>query len=391
MMALEGIKVLDMTRLLPGPVCSLLLADYGADVLKVEDTQQGDHMRWIKPFAKRESIYYLAINRNKKSIKLNLKSSEGKEIFKKLVQKYDVVIESFRPGVMDRLGVGYSELRKINPGLVYCALSGYGQSGPLVNKVGHDLNYLALGGLLGLNGLRGGSPTPPGVQIADLGAGAMMCAFGILTALLAREKTGKGQFIDVAMFDGVIFWLAMQISKYALDGENPACGMQTFTGKYPSYNVYETKDGKYISLGNVEFKFWERFCRIIQREDLIEEHLPEGQKQEEVLKILQDIFKSKTRGEWETMLEDVETCFEPVNEIGEVFSHPQVQHRQMIVDQIHPTEGQIKQVGFPVKLSETPGALRMPPPGYGEHSEAILRELGYSPEAVTRLKQDGVI
>lgn len=391
MMALEGIKVLDLTRLLPGPVCSMMLADYGADVLKVEDTTQGDHMRWIAPFAKEEGLYYLAINRNKKSIKVNLKTPEGKEIFKKLVQQSDVVLESFRPGVMDRLGLGYTELSKINPRLVYCALSGFGQNGPNVNRVGHDINYLALGGLLGFNGPRGGAPTPPGVQIADLGAGTFMCVFGILTALLARNNTGKGQYVDVSMFDGVIFWLAMQITRHAKDGENPTPGMLTFTGKYPSYTVYETKDKKYISLGNVEFKFWENFCKAINREDLIKEHLPEGEKLEEVLKTVQDIFKSKTRAEWEELLNDVETCFEPVYEISEVIAHPQVKAREMIVEQIHPVEGTIREVGFPVKFSATPASLRMPPPRYGEHTELILQDLGYDTAVINDFRNKGII
>lgn len=265
---IKGLKMLDLSRLLPGPYCSLLLADLGMEVLKVEEPGQGDYIRKIGPIRRKESAYFLAVNRNKKSMTLDLKMEESKEIFYRLTQSYDIVLESFRPGVMDRLGIGYEELKKRNPHVILCSLSGYGQSGPYRERSGHDINYIGLGGILEITGQRNGPPIIPGVQIADIGGG-MMAAIAILAAVIHREKTGEGQFLDISMLDGIISWLSVLAGKYFVDENLPQRGNMRITGRYACYQVYQTKDGRYMSLGALEEKFWKNFCEALGREDLI--------------------------------------------------------------------------------------------------------------------------
>ena len=272
--ALKGVKVLDLSRLLPGGFCSLLLADFGAEVLKVEDTGMGDYVRWAIPKYEgaeesAASAYFLALNRGKKSIRINLKSDEGKDVLLKLVEEYDVVLESFRPGVLDRLGVGYERMKQENPRLVYCAISGYGQDGPYRDRSGHDMNYLGLVGMLGLTGDKDGPPVQAAGQIADLGGGALMAAFGILAALRERDRSGEGQFVDISMADGALSWLAMVAAKYFADKTPPHRGDLELAGSLVCYRPYACADG-YVTLGALEPKFWQAWCRGIGREDLIE-------------------------------------------------------------------------------------------------------------------------
>jgi len=326
---LEGIRVLDLTRLLPGPYCTMLLADLGAEVIKIESPHEGDHMRWIEPKVNGTGVYFLALNRNKKSTTLNLKNPTGVKIFKALAKTAQVVFESFRPGVLDRLGVGYKALKEVNTGIIFCSLSGFGQSGPYKLKPGHDLNYISIGGLQGLNGNREGVLVPPAVQIADIGCGAMTCAVSILGALVGRERTGEGQYLDVSMLDGVVSWMSSAIAKYYAEGEPPAPGRQTFSGEFPSYHIYKTKDGKYVSLGCVEAKFWVNFCEAVGRPELSGFHLPHGEKQKEVFEEVEKIFLTKKRDEWVQFLDGVDTCFAPVNDISETVSDPQVLHRDL--------------------------------------------------------------
>lgn len=387
---LKGIRILDLTRLLPGPYCTLLLGDLGAEVIKVESPHEGDHMRWIEPKVNGMGVYFLTLNRNKKSITLNLKSPTGVNIFKTLSKTADVVFESFRPGVLDRLGVGYEALKEVNPGIVFCSLSGFGQGGPYKLKPGHDLNYISIGGLQGLNGNREGLLVPPAVQIADLGCGAMTCAVSILGALLGRERTGEGAYLDVPMLDGIVSWMSQAIAWYYAEGNSPEPGRQTFSGGFPSYHIYKTKDGKYVSLGCVEEKFWVNFCEAVGRSDLSEFHLPQGQKQEEVFKEVEEIFLTKTRDEWVQFLDGVETCFAPVNDISETISDPQVRHRE-IVTEIDYGEGKMVQVAFPARFSGRKLGMRSPPPKFGEHTEAILKELGYASEEIRELREEKVI
>ena len=384
---LTGLKMLDLSRLLPGPYCSLLLADLGMDVLKIEDPELGDYSRKMGYVRNQDSAFFLALNRNKKSMKLNLKVKEGKEIFYKLIESYDILLESFRPGVMDSLGIGYSELKRRNPRIIFCSLSGYGQDGPYRERSGHDINYIGLGGVLELTGSKEGPPVPPVVQIADIGAGGMMAAIAILASLVHREKTGEGQFLDISMLDGVISWLSMHAGKYFMDGELPERGKMQLTGRYACYQVYPTKDGRYMSLGALEPKFWKNFCEAIKRPDLILKQYIEGVDQERMIEEVKKIFKTKTQREWVDFFKEVDACCEPILTLEEVFQHPQVLQRKMVVECNHPIEGKIRQLGSPIKSSLFSFEIRTPPPSWGEHTLEVLREIGYSDEEIGRLKE----
>ncbi|MFQ6014263.1 MAG: CaiB/BaiF CoA transferase family protein [Anaerolineae bacterium] len=385
--ALSGIRILDLSRQLPGPFCSMLLADMGAEVIKVENPAGGDPARGMLPLLKEESVYFLSINRNKKSIALNLKAVEGREIFLKLVEGADALLEGFRPGTADRLGIGYQDVSRLNPGLVYCSLTGYGQDGPYRDRAGHDVNYIALGGALGLTGRPEGPPVIPAVQVADLG-GALLAALAIVAALLARTRTERGQYIDVAMLDSVMAWLSFDVAKQWADGVPLRRGRMLLSGQYPCYNVYQTKDGQYMSLGALEPEFWANFCRIVGREDLIEHQYDDA---EGILADVQAIFRSRTRAEWVRDLAGQDVCCEPVKTVEEVFTDPQVLHREMYQELEHPTEGPIKQVGVPLKFSGTPATIATPPPCLGQHTAPLLAELGYNEAQIQQLERMGVV
>lgn len=388
---LTGMKILDLSRLLPGPYCSLVLGDLGADVLKIEDPKLGDYMRWWGPRVNKQSAFFLMVNRNKKSMKLNLKTDWGRDIFFRLVRQHDVLLEGFRPGVMERLGLGYEALKEENPGLIYCAITGYGHTGPYRDRAGHDLNYLSLAGVLGTIGPKGGPPVIPGVQIADIGGGAMFAALGILAAYIARQETGKGQFIDVSMLDGSFAWLTVPLGKTLADGEDPKPGDSFLTGRYACYRIYETKDGRYMGLGALEPQFWEAFCKLVNREDLVGYQFAEGEKQTHLISEVSGIFKEKTRQEWIGFLKDTDCCCEPVNSVSEALMDSQLLAREMILEADHPTEGRLKQIGIPVKFSETPGSLRLAPPNHGEHTQEILKGLGYEDGEISDMEKEGVI
>jgi crotonobetainyl-CoA:carnitine CoA-transferase CaiB-like acyl-CoA transferase len=390
---LDGVRVLDLSRLLPGGFCSLLLADFGADVLKVEDTGAGDYVRWAPPLYEgaaesAQGALFLSLNRNKRSIRVNLKSDEGKEVLLRLVRDHDVLLESFRPGVLDRLGVGYERLREENPGLVYCAISGYGQDGPYTARSGHDMNYLGLIGLLGLTGERGGPPIQPAGQIADLGGGALMAAFGILAALRERDRSGEGQVIDVSMADGALSWLAMVAARYFADGVVPHRGDLELAGRLVCYRPYACADG-WVTLGALEPKFWQAWCRGVGREDLIEKQFeaPGSDAHAEV----EAIFLSRTREEWRQFASEHDCCLEPVLDLDEALDSELVRAREMVVELDQPGAGKVKQLGVPVKLSRTPGGVRVPGPVLGEHTDAVLADAGYSADEVAALKESGAV
>jgi alpha-methylacyl-CoA racemase len=391
---LEGVRVLDLSRLLPGGFCSLLLADFGAEVLKVEDTGMGDYVRWAPPYYEgaedsAKSALFLALNRNKRSIRVNLKAQEGKEVLTRLAQEYDVLLESFRPGVLDRLGVGYEALRERNPGLVYCAITGYGQDSPYRDRSGHDMNYLGLIGLLGLTGERDGPPVQPGGQIADIGGGALMAAFGILAALRERDRSGEGQLVDVSMADGALSWLAMVAARYFAEGKVPRRGELELAGGIICYRPYPCRDG-WVTLGALEPKFWQAWCRGVGREDLVERQFepPGSDAHAEV----ERIFMERTRDEWQAFASEVDCCLEPVLDLDEALDSELVRAREMVVELDQPGAAEkVRQLGLPVKLSRTPGGIREPGPPLGAHTDEVLSALGYSGEEVAALKESGAV
>jgi alpha-methylacyl-CoA racemase len=394
---LEGVRVLDLTRLLPGGFCTLLLADLGAEVLKVEDTAGGDYIRWMPPYygGERErqngtaSAYFLGLNRNKLSLKLNLKQPAGREVLLRLAEDYDVLVESFRPGVMERLGVGYDALRERNGGLVYCAISGYGQNSPLRDRSGHDTNYLALGGLLGLTGRRGGPPVQSAGQIADLGGGGLMAAVGILAALHERERSGEGQLVDISMADGALSWLAMVVARYFCEDVVPERGEPELAGGILCYFPYETADGKWMSLGALEPKFWQAWCAGVERPDLVEHQFdhPESEAGEEVARL----FRERTRDEWTAFAGEHDCCLEPVLDLDEALAHEHVRERDLVVELDQPGIGEVRQIGFPIRLSRTPASIARHAPALGEHTEEVLNAIGYDEERIAGLREEGVV
>jgi alpha-methylacyl-CoA racemase len=393
--ALEGVRVLDLSRLLPGGFCSLLLADFGAEVLKVEDTGMGDYVRWAPPYYEgaddsAKSALYLALNRGKRSVRVNLKEERGRDVLLRLVRDYDVLLESFRPGVLDRLGVGYERLREENPGLVYCAITGYGQDGPFRDRSGHDMNYLGLIGLLGLTGERDGPPVQAAGQIADVGGGAQMAAFGILAALRERDRTGEGQFVDVSMSDGALSWLGMVAGRYFAEERAPRRGDLELAGSLVCYRPYACGDG-WVTLGALEPKFWQAWCRGVGHEDLIEKQFdPPGSAAHVAV---QSIFMERTRAQWEAFAGEHDCCLEPVLDLDEALGSELVRAREMVVEHHQPGATEtVRLLGVPIKLSDTPGdAGRRPGPALGEHTAEVLGAAGFSSEQIARLQESGAV
>jgi len=390
---LEGIRVLDLSRLLPGGFCSLLLADFGADVIKVEDTGAGDYIRAWPPYYEgveesARSALFLALNRGKRSIRLDLKTDDGREAFLRAVAQADVVLESFRPGVLDRLGVGYEAMRPVNPAIVYCAITGYGQDGPNRDRSGHDMNYLGLIGLLGLTGERDGPPIQSAGQIADIGGGALMAAFGILAALRERDRSGEGQVVDVAMADGALSWLAMVAARHFAEGVTPQRGDLELAGAIVCYRPYRCADG-WVTLGALEPKFWLAWCRGVGREDLVEQQFASagGAVHREV----EAIFAQRTREQWSAFASEHDCCLEPILDLDEALESELVRAREMVVELDQPGAARpVRLLGLPIKLSRTPGeANRAPGPGLGEHTREVLAALGYSEEKIAAMLEAG--
>ena len=387
---LEGVKVLDLTRHPPGDFCTMMLADYGAEVLKVEDLEGGDTTRWSLPKGKKFAASFLALDRNKKSMKLNLKEKEGREIFIKLAHDYQVIVEGFRPGVTKRLGIDFESIKEINPSIIYCSLTGFGQEGPYKGKVGHDINIVGMGGILEISGKKDGPPMIPGVQIADLN-GALMSIIGILMSIINSMKTGRGQYIDISMLDGIIFWLAMIVSKYSMDKRLPGRETILLNGKHLCYRVYRTMDDKYITIGAIEKKFWVNFCKAIGRDDLIEHQFTDINQRNDLLEDVERIFLTKTLKEWLTCFDGLEVCHGPVNNLQEVFSDPHVLFRNMLIKAEHPIEGEYSCVGFPIKMSDGQPKFRLHAPDYGENTEQILKSIGYEEAQICEFKSRGII
>ena len=373
--ALSRFRMLDLSRQLPGPFCSMLLADLGMDVLAVYSPT--DPMGMGIPL----------LGRNKRSLTLNLKAPEGRAILHGLAREADVVLEGSRPGAAARLGVDYETLGQLNPRLVYCSISGYGQDGPYRDRVGHDVNYLGFAGVIGLTGAAGGPPVIPGVQIADIGAGTLTAAVGILAALAAREETGSGQFLDIAMLDGAVAWQVVHVMRWLAEKQEPARGDTLLTGHHPCYAIYETRDGRHVTVGALEPHFWRTLCVELGLPEYGEKQFVEGAEREAMFHTIRARFRERTMAEWVERLADLDICFGPVATLGEMLRDPQVRHRGMVVD----LEGGRQTLGNPIKLSDTPPTIRTPPPSLGEHTDAVLASLGYSRGDIEGLRARGVV
>jgi crotonobetainyl-CoA:carnitine CoA-transferase CaiB-like acyl-CoA transferase len=377
--ALDGITVIDLSRLLPGPYCSMILADHGARVIAVEDK------RFLA-----DGLFFNLINRNKEHMSLNLKTEKGREVFYRLIEKADVLLEGFRPGVVDRLGVDYDSVRRTNPNIIYCSITGYGQNGPFRDRVGHDANYLSYAGVLDLIGEKDRPPSIPGVQIADIAGGGMNAAIGILLALFARQNKGQGQYIDISMTDGMVGFLPAALFFRQLTGQEPKRADGLLSHRYACYNTYETADGRFLSIGAVENRFWKQLCDTLE----IPEYAPlqyDDQRREEILQYMRKTFKQKTLDEWDAILGDLDICWGKIQSTREVLEEPLFLERETVVE-IEGRDGKkSKTLGVTVKLSETPGSIRTPPVNFGESTAAILKEFGYSQEEIKALEDMDVI
>ncbi|HEX2173246.1 MAG TPA: CaiB/BaiF CoA-transferase family protein [Dehalococcoidia bacterium] len=394
---LAGIKILDLSRLAPGPYGVMLLGDMGADVIRIEEAgpptgrraeQQGDAAAQ-KVRDERDSAF-LPHNRNKRSLCLDLKSPEGLEVFYDLVRRSDVLLEEFRPNVKYRLKIDYETLSALNPRLIYCSLTGYGQDGPYRDVVGHDINYISHASALSMVGQKGGPPAIPSNWMADMAGGGMHAALGIMFALFAREKTGRGQYVDIAMLDGVVSLLEMNVSEYFQKGDKNVRGEAMNNGGSPWYNAYQCADGKWLSIGPFEPWFWANLCRALGREDLAP-HQWNREMWPDIFDIFRATFRTKPRDEWYDLLNQTDICVGRVYEVDEMVEDPQILARSMVVEVDHPSLGKVPQVGIPMKLSDTPGEIRFAGVTPGFHTDEILGELGLAKERIGALRAQGIV
>jgi crotonobetainyl-CoA:carnitine CoA-transferase CaiB-like acyl-CoA transferase len=392
MLALEGIKILDLSRLAPGPFCSMLLGDMGADVLLIEAPAEGKMAAMIgaRGGDAGKAQAYNSLARNKRSMVLNLRDQEAREIFYRLADSADVVIEGFRPGVVKRLGVDYDTLKERNPRIVYCSLSGFGQTGPYSRLVGHDINYISIGGALGMIGWPDQPPAIPMNIIADFAGGGLHAAYGIMVALFARERTGKGQYVDIAMSDGVMYLLASLTGSVLMGAESPGRGTTILNGSAPFYGVYQCSDGGWISIGSLEPHFYANLCKAMGREDLIP-HQWDPSKREEMAAHFRRQFASKTRDEWHKILMQTDVCVGPVYSLEEALDDPHNRARGMVVEVEHETYGKVPHLGIGTKLSDTPGSVRTTAPMTGQHTDEVLSSLGFDAPAIASLRERGVV
>ena len=373
MQALEGIRILDLSRLLPGPYCTMLLADFGAEVIKIEEPGRGDYARSFPPFLKDFGYWHLQLNRNKKSVVLDLKSAEGRKNFLALVRTADVVVESFRPGVLEKLGIDYAAAKAVNPRIIYCSLTGYGKKGPLAQQADHDIGYVSLAGITAMSGEAGGRPAIPGVLMADMNA-SMAAGMAIMIALHHAQRTGEGQEIDISLYNVAMTLMPGAASLYFGSGFVAERGNNWLTGKNPNYNIYATKDGRYLSVGCLEKKFWTNLCEVLERTDLIDK-IDDEKNYRYLQEELSNEFSRRTLKEWQELLEGKDTCVTAVLDFAEAVASEQTKANEMVLD-VHDKElGDYKQLGFAMKLSRTPAGLRKRAPRLGENTEELLGEL----------------
>jgi len=396
---LEGKVILDLSRMLPGPYCTMILSDLGAEVIRIEDPNYpySNPGPFFQEGKYRESAFHSILMRNKKSITLNLKHDKAREIFYELVKQADVVLDTFRPKIMNKLKVDYNTLASINPSIICCSLTGYGQYGPYEQIAGHDLNYIGISGVLDLtrdrkvykqeNQVR--HPINPGVQVGDIG-GALVTAIGILGAIIERENNPekKGQYIDIAMTDSVFSFIPL-IAAYHFS-KDISDGINILHGDFPFYSVYKTEDNKFLSVGIIEIKFWREFCRGLNRDDLIAKQFAIGEDREEVFKEIQKEFLKKTQKEWMEIFINLDACVMPVKTFNEAIQDPQLRARNMVVDIDHPKLGKIQNIASPIKYSRTPLTIRSNAPKIGQNTNEILDSLGYSAEQIKNFKKDGI-
>ena len=394
---LSGIRVLDLSRLLPGPYASLILADLGAEVIKVEDTQGGDYIRAMPPHVDGVGAWFASLNRNKRSVALDFKHAEGRAALLDLAAGADVVLESFRPGVLDKLGAGYEVMRARNPKLVYCAITGYGYDSPYRERAGHDLNYLAIAGVLGVNGSqRDGSPQLSGAQMADIAGGSLFAVISMLAALRVAERTGQGRFIDAAMTDGAMSLITMVLGADLAElrtGERtslpPAPGTMQLNGRYLCYRIYEAADG-YLSLGALEPKFWANFCQAIERPDLLSAQFDEAVEGNPNLVEVSEIVRTRTRAQWSELNARFDFCGEPILAFHEVPDNEHIRHRQLIFD-LPVGRSVLPQVAVPVRFEGATRTRHVQPPLHGEATREMLGSAGWSEDRIAAALEQGAI
>jgi len=382
---LHGVRVLDLTRLLPGPMATLHLADMGADVVKIEDTETGDYARAMGPARGRSSVFFQLINRNKRAIRLDLKQPQGREVLLRLAKGAEILVEGFRPGVMAKLGAGYDDLAAVNPRLVYCSITGYGQDGPYADRAGHDVNYIGYAGVGDQIGARE-APVVPNFQIADLLGGALTPVMGILAALIDARSSGRGRHVDVAMTDAVFAHAILPLVGFLEHGKAPGRGTGMLGGGLPCYNVYRTRDGRYMAVGALERKFWETLCDILGCPELKGKHIVYGEEARPVRERLAAIFASRAQREWAELFDRADCCVSPILTVDEALANEQLRARGMSV-----VEDGLTQFASPVKFSEFEFSIERPAPESGEHTDEILREAGYGDAEIEALRKSGAI
>ncbi len=380
---LDSLKVLDFSTLLPGPFATMMLADLGADVVRVEAPDRPDWVRMLPPFDGDVSAWHALLNRNKRSLAINLKQPGAIQVIHRLVQTYDIVVEQFRPGVMDRLGIGYASLSATNPRLIYCAITGYGQSGPYRDRAGHDINYLALAGVMSHTGRKDSGPAGMGLQVADVGGGSFGAIAGILAAVIQRQLTGEGQLVDISMADMALAWNSLAASQWLVGSELAGYEAGPLNGGGP-YDYYRTKDGRYLSVGSLEPKFWQGFCEAIGRPDLVEAGA-------EVKAQVAEAIASRKLTEWVDVFGPLDACVEPVLTVEEALGHPQTTARGMVVDVPKPDGAMQRQVASPFRFSGSQAQYRHIGVSVGHDTEAVLAEIDYGAEEIASLIERGIV